>query len=163
VGYSIRNPALNLGAFIISNTSNTITYWWGPAAGGRQMTFSIGAQYKIHRVLTVMDGCGMGKGDQVIGNPPINQTTGTPFWTHQATEPCYSWNNVYSPNGHILNFAGGGGAPTNFPPRQGIEYFNFGGGFPRNTTPSQVRSRYVAALNGVNYTGTFIYPHPLVR
>jgi hypothetical protein len=125
------------------------------------MTFSIGTQYKIHRVLTVMDGCGMGKGDQVIGNPPINQTTGTPFWTHQATEPCYSWNNVYSPNGHILNFAGGGGAPDNLPARENIEYFNLGGGFPANTTPSQVRSRYTAALNGVDYTGTYIYPHPL--
>jgi hypothetical protein len=184
-GYSIRNtnPAVNLGTYIISNTSNTITYWWGSTSGGRQMTFSVGDTYEIHRVLTVMDGCGMGKGDQVGAGrqpppapasppptgkghrvkgsrQPINTTVGRPFWTHEATEPCYSWNNVYLPNGHVLGFRGSGLAVL--PPRENIEYFNLGGGFAADTTPSQVRSRYVAALNGVDYTGTFVYPHPLV-
>jgi hypothetical protein len=214
-GYSIRNtnPAIDLGAYIISNTSNTITYWWGKAADSlrpataktknRQMIFNAGDTYEIHRVLTVMDGCGMGKGDQVNGarhhpaahasppttgkghqvrgarqpahasppttgkgdqargaRQPINTTVGRPFWTHEATEPCYSWNNVYSPNGHVLGFRGSG--PPLLPPRENIEYFNLGGGFPADTTPSQVRSRYAAALNGVDYTGTFVYPHPLV-
>jgi hypothetical protein len=164
-GYSIRNtnPGVNLGSYIISNTSNTITYWWGETAKtkNRQMIFNAGDTYKIHRVLTVMDGCGMGKGDQVRGaRQPINTTVSRPFWTHQTTEPCYSWNNVYSPNGHVLGFRGSG--PPLLPPRENIEYFNLGGGFPGDTTPSQVRSRYVAALNGVDYTGTFVYPHPLV-
>jgi hypothetical protein len=161
VGYSIRNtnPAVNLGAYIISNTSNTITYWYGPTSGNRQMIFNAGDKYEIHRVLTVMDGCGMGKGDQVTGVPqPINTTVGRPFWTHEAIEPCYSWNNVYSPNGHVLGFRGAG-LPL-LPPRENIEYFNLGGGFAANTTPLQVRLRYVAALNGVDYTRTFVYPHP---
>src|SRR4029453_3726985 len=155
------NPAVNLAGYIISNTSNTITYFWGATVGNREMIFNAGDAYEIHRVLTVMDGCGMGKGDQVRGaRQPVNTTTGTPFWTHQATEPCYSWNNVYSPNGHVLAFKGSG-IPL-LPARENVEYFNLGGGFPANTTPSQVRSRYVAALNGVDYTGTFVYPHPLV-
>jgi hypothetical protein len=164
-GYSIRNtnPAVNLGAYIISNTSNTITYWYSNViAGNRKMIFNAGDTYEIHRVLTVMDGCGMGKGDQVSGAPqPINTTVSRPFWTHQATEPCYSWNNVYLPNGRVLGFRGSG-IPL-LPPRENIEYFNLGGGFPPNTTPLQVRSRYVAARNGVDCTGTFIYPHPLAR
>jgi hypothetical protein len=126
------------------------------------MIFNAGDTYEIHRVLTVMDGCGMGKGDQVSGAPqPINTTVSRPFWTHQATEPCYSWNNVYLPNGRVLGFRGSG-IPL-LPPRENIEYFNLGGGFPPNTTPLQVRSRYVAARNGVDCTGTFIYPHPLAR
>ncbi|PYM01865.1 MAG: hypothetical protein DMF19_05000, partial [Verrucomicrobia bacterium] len=41
-------------------------------------------------------------------------------------------------------------------------FFNLGTGFPVDSTPSQVSSRYKAALNGVDYTGTFVYPHPLV-
>jgi hypothetical protein len=162
VGYSIRNlnPNVDLAGCIISNTSNTITYFWGATVGDREMIFNTGDAYEIHRVVTVMDGCGMGKGDQVTGNPPINSTTGAPFWPHQATEPCYSWNNVYSPNGHVLGFMGS--RVGVLPPRENIEYFNLGGGFPANTTPAQVRSRYVAALNGVDYTGTFVYPHPFV-
>ena len=162
VGYSVRNlnPAVNLAGYIISNTSNTITYFWGATVGNREMIFNAGDPYQIHRVLTVMDGCGMGKGDQVTGNPPINAAVGRPFWTHEATEPCYSWNNVYLPTGSVLGLRGAS-VPL-LPPRENIEYFNLGGGFPRDTTPSQVRSRYVAALNGVDYSGPFIYPHPLV-
>jgi hypothetical protein len=162
-GYSLRatNPAVNLGGYIYSNTATQIKYSWTIPAGQREMTFAPGDPYKIHRVLTVMDGCGMGKGDQVIGITPINQFTGRPSWTHQATEPCYYWNNVYTPNGHVLDKRGSN--ITNFPPRENVEFFNLGGGIPPDTTPSQVRSRYVAARNGVDYTGTFIYPHPLVR
>src|SRR4029453_3738871 len=33
--------------------------------------------------------------------------------------------------------------------------------FPANSTPSAVSSTYTAALNGVDYVGTFVYPHPL--
>ena len=44
----------------------------------------------------------------------------------------------------------------------GIDYFNLGGGFPADSTPRQVSSTYKAALNGVDYVGPFVYPHPLV-
>jgi hypothetical protein len=43
-----------------------------------------------------------------------------------------------------------------------VDFFNLGAGFPADSTPSQVSSRYKAALNGVDYVGTFVYPHPLV-
>jgi hypothetical protein len=42
-----------------------------------------------------------------------------------------------------------------------IDFFNLGAGFPADATPAQVSATYSAALNGVAYTGTFVYPHPL--
>jgi hypothetical protein len=43
-----------------------------------------------------------------------------------------------------------------------IDFFNLGAGLPADSTPSQVSSKYTAALNGVDYVGTFVYPHPLI-
>src|SRR4029077_19099038 len=82
-----------------------------------------------------------------------------PFWTHEALEPCYSWNNIHSPSKHVYGFHVNPVQPTT---KLGLDYFNLGGGFPLDTTPSNVSSTYVAALNGVDYTGTYSYPHPLV-
>ena len=164
VGYSLRN--MNPGAacyqkssFVRSNTSNTITYAFYPATDrGPLVVFNAGDAYDIHRVLTALDQPGRGKGDQVAGSPdPINTVTGTPFWTHEILEPSMSWNNVHSPTGHVYGF-GNANAPTCLPNR---DFFNLGAGFPANTTPSAVSSTYTAALNGINYVGPFIYPHPL--
>ena len=44
----------------------------------------------------------------------------------------------------------------------GLDYFNLGADFAWDTTPSEVSARYKAALNGVDYVGPFVYPHPLV-
>jgi hypothetical protein len=73
-------------------------------------------------------------------------------------EPCYSWNNIYTPNGHALGYHVAGFPTT----KLGVDYFNLGGGFPADSTPTAVSSKYTAALNGVDYTDTFVYPHPLV-
>ena len=162
VGYSIKNtnPAsasYPLGSYIIFNTSNTIAYAYNGATNGGHLRFHAGDTYEIHRVLVMMDQNGRGKGDQVVGTPnPINLRTGTPWWTHQALEPCFSWNNVHTSTGHIYGF--GSGSPTLIANR---DYYNLGGGFPANSTPSAVSSTYTAALNGVDYVGTFVYPHPL--
>jgi hypothetical protein len=51
------------------------------------------------------------------------------------------------------------GQPTT---KLNVDFFNLGAGFSADSTPSQVSSRYTAALNGVDYVGTFVYPHPLV-
>src|SRR5437588_367109 len=97
---------------------------------------------------------------QIINGQPIprNPRCTCALWPRSQLEPCYSWNNVYTPTNHVLGF-GGGGQPTTKP---GVDYFNLGGGFPADSTPSQVFSTYNAARNGVYYAGTFIYPHPLV-
>jgi hypothetical protein len=163
VGYSIRNtnPAsgsYRLGSYIISNTSNTITYVFNNAVSGAHLRFNAGDTYEIHRVLVMMDQNGRGKGDRIIGNPPVNLTTRRASWPHQALEPCFSWNNVYTPTGTALGF----GAPIRQPTtKANIDFFNLGAGFPANSTPAFVSSTYTAALNGVAYTGPYIYPHPL--
>jgi hypothetical protein len=162
-GYSIKNPRLTraYGSFIISNTSNTITYFRydGQDTGGYYLDFAVGDSFQIHRVLAMMDQCGSGKGDQLTGAPnPINRVTGKASYNHQVVEPCYSWNNIYTPNGHALGYHIAGYPTT----KLGVDYFNLGGGLPADSTPEVVSSRYTAALNGVAYTGIFTYPHPLV-
>ena len=165
-GYSIKATNTNsicygLGSYIISNTSNTITYrsYNGPDVKFH-LIFNNGDAYEIHRVLIQLDQNGRGKGDLITGRPrPINTAKGKASWNHAALEPCYSWNNVYTPNGHALGFGAGRAQPTT---KLDVDFFNLGAGFPVDTTPSQVSSRYKAALNGVDYTGTFTYPHPLV-
>jgi hypothetical protein len=168
-GYSIKNTnpgssSYTLASFISANTSNTITYYYSPGNPGVKpdtLVWNPGDTYEIHRVLTMMDQNGRGKGDQVTGQGrPINKIIGRPFWTHEALEPCYSWNNVHKPTNHVLGFRSPWfGQPTT---KEGIDFFNLGADFPTNTTPAAVSSRYTAALNGVDYTGTFAYPHPLV-
>ncbi len=166
VGYSIKNtnPASGsntLGSYIISNTSNTITYNYYAGSDTRShLVFNAGDTYEIHRVLFMMDQNGSGKSDLLSGtNRPINTRSGTASWAHSSREPCYSWNNVYTPNGHVYGFHANPAQPTT---KINIDFFNLGGGFPADTTPSAVSTKYVAALNGVDYTGTFTYPHPLV-
>jgi len=165
-GHSIKNtnPAsasYRLGSFVISNTSNTITYLYYSGADGYPfLKFSAGDTYEIHRVLAMMDQNGSGKGDLLTGSPnPINTRTGTASWAHSSREPCYSWNNVYTPNGHVYGFVANPAQPTT---KINIDFFNLGGGFAADTTPPAVSSTYTAALNGVDYIGPFVYPHPLV-
>ena len=110
----------------------------------------------------MMDQNGRGKSDQITGaHNPINTRTGTPYWPRSAFEPCFSWNNVYTPTSTAYGFGLGSavGQPTT---KINVDYFNLGIGFAANSTPSQVSSTYTAALNGVAYTGTYVYPHPLV-
>jgi pectate lyase len=157
-GYSIKcssGVAAQHGSYITSNTSNTITYYHDPGAI-QDLVFNSGDSYQIRRCLQALDQCGSGKGDLLSGSnsTPINTRTGTTQWPRNAVEPCYTWNNVYTPDGTTLVSGG--------KPRENLFYFDLGAGFPSNTTPSAVSSRYTAALNGVNYIGTFVYPHPLV-
>jgi hypothetical protein len=168
VGYSIKNTnsasslSYKLGSRITSNDAHTIHYFYYSASdtGGKYLKFFTNDTYQIHRVLNMMDQCGSGKGNPVSGSStaPVNSTTGKPFWTHQAVEPCFSWNNKHT-SGAVLGYGVPNGQPTT---KLGVDYFNLGAGFSANTTPSQVSSRYVASLNGVDYKGPFTYPHPLV-
>ena len=124
---------------------------------GANLRFNLGDTYEIHRVLVMMDENGRGKGDRIIGRR--NSRTGRASWPRQALEPCFSWNNVYTPTGAVYGFRTRLGQPTT---KANIDFFNLGAGFPADATPAQVSATYSAALNGVAYTGTFVYPHPLV-
>ena len=96
------------------------------------MNWAPGTQYQIHKVLRVLDQPGRGGGDLLTGNPPTPEG-----WPHQELEPCYSWNNVYTPTGAHINFVPGV-APTL---QEGRDYFQ--------DTPMP------------GYT-PYTYPHPLV-
>ena len=71
-----------------------------------------------------------------------------------------AWKNIYTPNGHDLRWMLA--TPGQAVCRSGVDYINLGGAMPHDITPAEVSSKYTAALNGVAYTGTFVYPHPLV-
>jgi hypothetical protein len=170
VGYSIKSTSstsasYNVGSKITDNTSNSLSYsYYSATDTPKHLNFATGDDFEVHRILRMMDQNGSGKGDVIVGigtnnSIPVMQSTGKPGWIHQVREPCYSWNNVHTSTNTALNY----GIPTAQPTtKEGVDYFNLGKGFPANTTPSQVSSTYTAAVNGVAYTGTFTYPHPLV-
>jgi hypothetical protein len=170
--YSIKSTSstsasYNVGSFIYGNapTAHSIAYnYYTSSDTPKHLTFATGDKYEIHRILRMMDQNGSGKGDVIVGTGtnnsiPVMQSTGKPGWIHQVREPCYSWNNVHTPTNTALGY----GTPTAQPTtKENLDYFNLGKGLPANTAPSQVSSYYTAAVNGVAYTGTFTYPHPLV-
>jgi hypothetical protein len=163
VGYSVTNknpaaPAYLKGSVITGNTATQISYIYFPTQNrGPTLVFRAGDRYEIHRCLTVLDQPGRGKGDLCGGtaDDPINLVTGTPFWTRELIEPSFSWNNVYTPTNTAWGF--GSGFPQCV---EGRDFYNLGMGFPSNSTPSQVSAALRPAVNGVQYTGTYTYPHP---
>jgi hypothetical protein len=65
VGYSVTNTnpnsaAYRLGSYIISNTSNTITFFDASLGSGGNLIFNAGDTYEIHRVLIQLDQNGRG-------------------------------------------------------------------------------------------------------
>ena len=157
-GFSVTNtnPAsacYRHNSYIISNTSNTITYsFYGYGDRGARLLFNAGDTYQIYRVRIALDQNGRGKGDLT------NALRIPPAWPNQALEPCFSWNNVHTPTGRAYGFHTS--MPTEVANR---DYYNLGAGFPHNTTPQRVLTTYTAAVNGVAYTGTYVYPHPLTQ
>jgi hypothetical protein len=79
------------------------------------------------------------------------------MWTRQLVEPSFSWNNVQNPGNVELLFNATGCKTC----KQGRDYYDLGIGKPADSTPSTVSSILTAAVNGVQYTGDFTYPHPL--
>lgn len=167
VGYTVTNrtqkvrskagDTFQYASFILSNTANTITFHIDNTYGV-PMFFSAADGYEIYKVLAALDQPGRGKGDLLTndfrGNP-VNAAAGnTIAWPHQALEPVYYWN-----NGGTSGIA----ARSNYPSIQANrDYYNLGNGFAANSTPPAVSSKYVASLNGQDYSGPYPYPHPLV-
>jgi hypothetical protein len=158
--FSVRHLHVQKGSLITDNDAHTIHYLpYGFTDRGPLIIFNQGDQYQIHRILTQLDQNGRGKGDlvRVINGQPTNTVTNTPFWTHEQVETCFNWNVTYAPTGEYLGF-GSGRHPEQV---EGQEYVNLGGGFPPDTTPQQVMLFYTPAVNGVQYTEPYCYPHPL--
>ena len=155
-GYSAKRVSDKRVMTITSNTSNTVTGYYRQEQGGGA-NWTAGDQYQIHKALITRDQPGRGKCDLLTGGwdsggATINSVTGTKSWPHQALEPCYSWNNKYTPNNtNYLGF----GAYTGCPVIEGRDFFS-------NSSSAAMAAKYTASLNGVNYTGPYTYPHPLV-
>ena len=98
-----------------------------------------GDQYQIHRPLILLDQPGRGQSDVIVGAPPVNRATGKAAWPHQALEPSYSWNDIYTPTGESVNFKTGAG--NHKLQQEGRDYYN--------NTPMPGYKPYT-------------YPHPLV-
>jgi len=158
--FSVRHLGLQKGSLITDNDAHTIHYHtYGSLDRGPLIIFQAGDQYQIHRLLTQLDQNGRGKGDlvRVVNGHPVNTITNTPFWTHEQVETCFNWNVTYAPTGSYLRFRSG----RHQEQVEGQEYVNLGNGLPPDTTPQQVVLFYTTAVNGVQYTGPYCYPHPL--
>jgi hypothetical protein len=139
VGYTAKKPgASNPGIMLITSNTSTVLTGLYHTGYNRGVTWQAGDPYEIHRVMVSMDQPCRGAGDLLTGNPPINAVTGTASWPHQALEPCYSWNDIYTPNNTHVNIspAAGGFAVLT----EGRDFFN--------NTPMP------------DYT-PYTYPHPL--
>ena len=158
--FGVRHVGLQRGSLITGNDAHTIQYLrYGTPDRGSLVIFNAGDQYQIHRLLTQLDQNGRGKGDlvRIVNGQPINTVTNSPFWTHEQVETCFNWNVTHTPTGQYLGF----GSARHPEQVEGQEYVNLGNGFPSDTTPQQVFLFYPAAVNGVQYTGPYCYPHPL--
>jgi hypothetical protein len=140
VGYTAKRVSDNGMMVILSNTSTVLTGAYSNSHG-QGTTWTAGDQYQIHKVLVSQDQACRGAGDLITGDTPVNSTTGTAVWTHQALEPAYMWNDIYT--------------PTNAPvtiwvaPDYGLSYVLTEGRDFFNNTPMP------------GYT-PYTYPHPLV-
>ena len=129
-GYALRRPSDGATWRIAGNTNNTlnILQWGDPCCIQK---WNANNTYEIHKVLQALDQPGAGASDPISGDNP------TPTWLHQVREGCYSWNNIYTPNGHRINWR-----PASPGLLEGRDYFS--------DTP----------LPG--YT-PYTYPHPLTK
>jgi hypothetical protein len=161
IGFSIQDTdsALpHLAGHITSNTATQITFTAYTASDtARHLVFAPGIHYAIHRVLRQLDTASAGRTDQIIVDAtghPINTTTGEASYPHYLYEPTFGWNNKHE-SGAEYKFKS-----ANIPwIIEGRDFFNLGLGLP---PPQQVVDAYPASINGVQYAGPFVYPHPLV-
>ena len=144
----------------MSNTSTTIVtgFYAGHDRGGN-LNWNPGDGYEITKCLRTLDQAGLGKGDLLKNVKGVNKNTrtNTQIWPRQINEPSVSYNNVHLPQNIVLGI-GSAQEPTFI---EGRDYINLGNGFPTTGAPQQVKDVYTAAVNGVQYTGPYTYPHPL--
>ncbi len=145
-------------AMVTSNTDDTLTVTYTAGGYGQNTHWQSGDTYKLYKVLQALDQPGRGRGDWIEGgynnNPPLtrNSVTDTELWPDPALEPSYSWNNFYDPEGTPVAKGFSGGIPSWLV--EGTDYYN-------GSTEAAATAKYVEALNGEDYGGTYDYPHPL--
>jgi hypothetical protein len=136
--FTAKRVSDNQVAFIKGNTNNTLELLYYKDSGGGAI-WKAGDEYQIRRPLILLDQPGRGRGDVISGTPPVNRATGKAAWPHQALEPSYSWNDIYTPAGVSVNFKTGAG--NHKLQQEGRDYYND------------------TSMPGYK---PYIYPHPLV-
>jgi hypothetical protein len=131
--YELRRSSDGATAYIQSNTGTSLTVRQWSSSDAH---WGSGQAYQIRRVLMALDQPGLGAGDLLSGDNP------TPRWLNQVREGCWSWNNIYTPDGSHINFSQGFNAGNGSGLVQGLDYFN--------NTPMP------------GYT-PYVYPHPLTQ
>jgi len=94
-GFTVRNLNAERFSCITSNTTDSIYYT--VAAQSAMMSFNVGDQYRIVKVLALIDQCGRSTGDLLSGQAP------QPRWLNQVLEPIYEWGNwINGQNGQVV-------------------------------------------------------------
>src|SRR5262249_54306985 len=125
-GMQVRNDHVGSAcylhsAFIISNTSTRIIYFYQASQTDAPLVFNSGDEFSIRKVLIALDQNGRGKGDLV-------NTNRARAWPNQQQETCFSWNNQNTDTGQVLRYRNDGNPNT----REGFDYINLGAGRPAN-------------------------------
>jgi hypothetical protein len=96
IGYTFWNTNNNLISAIGGNSGNTFTFFFVKPTGylNPVMTLTNGDNWQVHQVISAMDQVGNGSGDLIIGDTPVNSTTGTPAWPNQSKDGVYFWGNT---------------------------------------------------------------------
>src|SRR5438552_3499361 len=132
--YMVKNLTSGVASEIVSNTGNTVS------CASSSLTFNRGDSYQIHKIISLLDGPGRGKGSYISGGNDSTAPTPT-AWPNDALEPVRVWNNTLVDRGNGLPLAYSQSAVV----RQNREFY--------------VSTDSSAALAG--YT-PYAYPHPLV-
>jgi hypothetical protein len=172
-GYSIRHEepgseSFGMGSWIISNSADSLTYRTRAITGDPvPLIFKAGDHYSIRRVLVTMDQNGGGYTTRKIktkSGAPVLEASNAVGWCDPQVEPIYAWNNIHNPGAIPMLLTQVPGSPTT---RLGTELFN-------SPDDTQAKAWYNAERNGHGhngtgdtsgpaYTGTAVFPHPLVQ
>lgn len=163
VGYTVKQVSTGLINMIQSSTSDTLNVIASTQNPGVTPGWTNGDDFEIRRPLIAIDQPGRGKANLISGAgnlapaPLIESGSSTQAWPDQALEPVYNYNNLYEGSELRRVLPAGELDPVGFFLQAGRDYYNDEDG----ASHAAVVAKYVAALNGVDYTGPYTYPHPL--
>lgn len=117
-GYTIYNTNTGFASIVLTNGVNTIGFMDGRSiTGDGFLVFTPGDHYGLLQIQITLDQVGRGKGDLIDGDIPLNTTTGTRLWPHEALEPVYTWSNTV--NGALSPFG-----TAYYPIQEGRDFSN---------------------------------------